>query len=244
MNYVLDVHTHTLASGHAYSTIKEMAESAAEKGLQLLGITEHAPLMIGAPNRIYFSNLRVVPRKMYGVELMLGVELNILDYDGHVDLDPTIMDRVDLRIASLHDICIASGSVEENTNAIIKAIMNPRIDIIGHPDDSRFPMDIEKIVHYAKEYKTLLEVNNNSLNPAGSRVGADKNVREMLTYCEKLQVPIVMDSDAHVFSDVARRDFSTPVIEEMNFPEELIVNRSVEAFKAAIFDKRNTFLHK
>ena len=123
MNYVLDVHTHTLTSGHAYSTIKEMAEAASEQGLQLLGITEHAPIMDGAPNWIYFSNLRVVPRQMYGVELMLGVELNIIDYDGHVDLDPAIMERVDLRIASLHDLCIASGTLEQNTNATINAIM-------------------------------------------------------------------------------------------------------------------------
>lgn len=243
MNYVLDVHTHTLASGHAYSTIKEMAESASQKGLKLLGITEHAPHMTGSTNWIYFSNLRVVPRQMYGIELMLGVELNILDYSGHVDLDNSVLDRVDLRIASLHDICIPSGTVEENTNAIIGAMKNPRIDIIGHPDDSRFPLDIEKMVHYAKKYKTLLEVNNNSLNPAGSRIGANKNVREMLTYCKALEVPVILNSDAHVFSDVGRRDFSTPVIEEMAFPEELIVNRSVEAFKAALADKRNTFLY-
>jgi len=242
MNYVLDVHTHTLTSGHAYSTIKEMAEAASEKGLHLLGITEHAPLMDGAPNWIYFSNLRVVPRQMYGVELMLGVELNIIDYEGHVDLDPAIMDRVDLRIASLHDLCIAPGSVEDNTNATINAIMNPRVDIIGHPDDGRFPMDLEKVVHYATKHKTLLEVNNVSFKPGGSRVGADKNVREMLAYCRKLQVPVILNSDAHVFSDVGRNDYSLPLVKELDFPEELVVNRSVEAFKAALADKRNTFL--
>ncbi len=244
MNYVLDVHTHTIASGHAYSTIKEMVESAAEKGLKLIGITDHAPLMPGTCGWLYFSNLKVVPRQMCGIEVMHGVELNILDYEGHVDLENSIMDKLDLRIASLHTPCFVRGTVEENTSAIIGAMKNPRIDIIGHPDDSTYPLDLEKVVYYAKEYKTLLEVNNNSLNPAGSRVGADKNVREMLTYCKKLQVPVVMNSDSHVFSDVARRDFSTPVIEEMNFPEELIVNRSVEAFKAALADKRNTFLFK
>ena len=42
MEYILDLHTHTIASGHAYSTIREMAQAASEKGLKLLGITEHA----------------------------------------------------------------------------------------------------------------------------------------------------------------------------------------------------------
>ncbi|MGN1142248.1 MAG: PHP domain-containing protein [Oliverpabstia sp.] len=40
---IADVHTHTLASGHAYGTIREMAQAAAEKKLEILGITEHAP---------------------------------------------------------------------------------------------------------------------------------------------------------------------------------------------------------
>ena len=64
MQYVLDTHTHTIASGHAYSTISEMAQAAADKGLELLAITEHAPMMPGSCQQIYFSNLVVVPRQM------------------------------------------------------------------------------------------------------------------------------------------------------------------------------------
>lgn len=63
----LDVHTHTLASGHAYGTIREIAQAASEKGLKLLGITEHAKGIPGTCDDIYFQNLRVVPRSMYAV---------------------------------------------------------------------------------------------------------------------------------------------------------------------------------
>ena len=241
MKYVLDTHTHTLASGHAYSTIKEMAEAARDFGLELLGITEHAPSMPGTCNWIYFSNLRVNPKEIYGVELMYGVELNIIDYEGRVDLKPAIMKGLDLRIASLHNICIQPGNKEENTRAIIGAMKNPYVQIIGHPDDTTFPLDMEQIVLAAKETKTLLEVNNNSLNPAGSRVGADITIREMLKLCKEHQVPIIMNSDAHVYADVGRRDFSVPVVEEMEFPEELIVNRSVEAFKTALKAKEELY---
>lgn len=238
MKYVLDTHTHTLASGHAYSTISEMAKAAADKGLELLAITEHAPMMPGSCQQIYFSNLVVVPRQMYGVELMFGTELNLLDYDGHIDLNNFILDRLDLRIASLHTPCIDPGTVEENTSAIVNAMKNPRIDIIGHPDDSTYPLDLEKVVYMAKESCTLLEVNNNSLNPRGARKDARGNILTMLSYCKKLQVPVIMNSDSHVFSDVARHDFSDSVIAEADFPEELIVNRSVKAFKAALARKR------
>ena len=87
MTPLLDVHTHSIMSGHAYSSLQEMAMAASEKGLQILGITEHAPELPGACDPIYFRNLHVVPRQMYGVRLLLGAELNILDTDGTMDLD-------------------------------------------------------------------------------------------------------------------------------------------------------------
>ena len=72
MKIELDVHTHTIASGHAFSTLQEMAQAAADKGLKVLGITEHSPGVPGTCHPIYFRNLHVVPRRMYGVELLLG----------------------------------------------------------------------------------------------------------------------------------------------------------------------------
>ena len=44
----LDVHTHTIASGHAYATITEMASAASRQGLKLLGITEHTKGIAGS----------------------------------------------------------------------------------------------------------------------------------------------------------------------------------------------------
>ena len=59
---LLDIHTHTIASGHAYGTIREMAESAGKRNLKLLGISEHAPGIPGTCDPIYFSNLSVAPK--------------------------------------------------------------------------------------------------------------------------------------------------------------------------------------
>ena len=87
MKIALDVHTHTVASGHAYSSLQEMAMTAAAKGIQILGITEHAPGIPGTCDLIYFRNMHVVPRQMYGIESLLGAELNIIDYKGTVDMD-------------------------------------------------------------------------------------------------------------------------------------------------------------
>lgn len=67
--YVLDIHTHTIASGHAYGTIREMAQAAREKGLELLGLSEHAPGIPGTCDPFYYLNLQVIPRELYGVRI-------------------------------------------------------------------------------------------------------------------------------------------------------------------------------
>ncbi len=231
MKYVLDVHSHTLASGHAYNTIREMACAANERGLELLGITEHAPQMPGTCHDFYFSNLKVVNRKMCGIELLLGVELNILDFNGNIDLTEDLLKRMDIVIASMHPPCFSSGTKEENTRAYINVMKNPYVNIIGHPDDSRYPVDMEALVLASKNNGVLLELNNSSLNPNGARQNAKGNDIEMLLLCKKYNVPIVIGSDAHTDSEVGRHDLAMQLVGEVNFPEELIVNRDVSELK-------------
>lgn len=231
MKYVLDVHSHTLASGHAYNTIREMACAANERGLELLGITEHAPQMPGTCHDFYFSNLKVVSRKMCGIELLLGVELNILDFNGNIDLSEDLLKRMDIVIASMHSPCYSAGTKEQNTRAYLNVMKNPYVNIIGHPDDRRYPVDMEALVLASKENKVLLELNNSSLNPNGARQDARGNDIEMLQLCMNHNVPIVISSDAHTDSEVGRHDLAMQLIDEVNFPEELIINKSVSELK-------------
>lgn len=234
MKIELDVHTHTIASGHAYSTIREMAKEASEKGLKLLGITEHAEGIPGTCAPIYFENLKVVPREMCGVELMLGAEINILDYNGALSLQDRIIDKLDVRIAGIHNHCYTPGTIEQNTNAVVQVIKNPKIDIISHPDDGSCPLDYDVIVRAAKEYNTLLELNNNSVNPVNCRKNARENNIHMLELCKKYNVQIIISSDAHVDTDVARFNLAYEILHEAEFPEELIINKSVKDFKNKI----------
>lgn len=234
MNYILDTHSHTLASGHSYSTIREMALAAAERGLELLGITEHAPKMPGSCHELYFSNLRVVQRNMCGVELLLGAELNILDFNGRVDLPQSALEKLDITIASMHPPCIRFGTKEQNTAAYLKAMENPFINIIGHPDDTRYPVDFEALVLGAKEHHVLLELNDTSLSPNSSRRDPIENDIRMLEACRRYNVPIVVGSDAHIDSAVGNHEFAEKLLSEMDFPEELVVNRSVEELKSFV----------
>lgn len=238
MKMEIDTHTHTLVSGHAYSTIREMAKMAAEKGLRGLALTEHAPEMPGSTNLYYFQNLRVVPREMYGVNLLFGVELNILDEEGHVDLPDRTIEGLDIAIASLHTLCFQENCTQEAVMKAYKSVMAyPYIDIIGHPDDGRFPVDYEELVREAKKTGTLLEVNNSSLKPGGFRQNTRENTLKMLKYCKEQGAMIVLGTDAHIDVAIADDAYAQEVLKEVEFPEELVANISYEKLLSVL--KRN-----
>lgn len=237
MKYILDTHTHTLASGHAYSTIDEMAKAAAERKLELLGITEHAPMMPGSCGEIYFSNLRVMPREKFGIKLLFGVELNIMDYKGTIDLPERLLKQMDICIASMHTPCVPHGTLKQNMGAFVGAMKNPYVNIIGHPDDGKYPVDYESLVLAAKEHHKLLEVNNNSLLPHSFRENVRENDITMLEFCKKHQVPVIVGSDAHYVDYVGKHQEAYSIFEEINFPERLVANADMDLFQSFLNKK-------
>lgn len=140
---------------------------------------------------------------MYGVELMLGAEINILDTAGNMDMSESLMRRLDIRIASIHSALYSGGDKKQNTEAVMLVIRNPLIDIIAHPADGAAELDFESLVLAAKENHTLLEINNSSLNPVRNKVKATENSLELLRLCKKYHSPIILGSDAHISFDIA-----------------------------------------
>ena len=242
MEFVLDTHAHTIVSGHAYNTMNEMVAMAKKKGLQAISLTEHAPKLPWTTGVFYFQNLYVVPRERDGIRLFLGVELNILNELGEVDLEEELCSKLDIVIASIHapHTCYGeSRGIVKNTEAYINAMKHKFIHIIGHPDDSRYPVDFDTLVAAAKEHHVLLELNNSSLNPAGYRKGAEENQMKMLELCEKYHVSVSLGSDAHVDVDLGNFTRVQKVIEACDFPEELVMNTSVEKLENFIKFKQN-----
>lgn len=226
---LLDLHTHTAASGHAYNSLYEMIRAAADRGLTLYGCSDHAPMMPGGPHFFHFINFKVVPREVYGVKVLMGAELNIMDYQGRVDLNEDVLKNLDYAIASLHTPCIRPGTRQENTSAYLNALANSYVNIIGHPDDARYPIDYEALVKGAKKYHKLLEVNSSSLHPRSVRcAGAVDSYRTMLKLCMEEEVSIIVNSDAHIESDVGNHKRAFDLLEEMHFPPELVVNTSLD----------------
>ena len=217
-----DLHTHTIASGHAYGTITEMVHAAALKNLPILGITEHAPSMPGSCGEMQFCNFNVIPPVLEGVRLLFGCELNIVDYSGTIDLSERMLKRLSYTVVSLHDLCLKPGTMEDNTFAVLTALKNPYVTILGHPDDGKFPLDYEAVVKAAKDNHRMIELNNTSLTPGGSRIHAYENDRIILPLCASYKVPVIMNSDAHFTTSVGDHARAEALLKELNFPETLL----------------------
>ena len=238
----MDLHTHTLAAGHAYSTLKENIESAMAEGLRYLGMSEHGPICPGGPHEFFFSNYKVIPREYDYVEntdkvmpteggrlrLLCGIEANISDTNGTLDLEEHYLQKTDYAIASLHMFAFTPGSRRENTLASVRGFQNPYVKILGHPDDGRYPLDYDLLVREAKEAQVALEVNNSSLHPKSSRKGGRENITELLKTCMKYGQPVIMGTDSHICYAIGKFAEAETLMREIGFPEELVLNYDPE----------------
>ena len=150
MTILFDLHTHTAASGHAFSTLKENIEAARDRGLTALGTSDHPyTLPAGAPHTL-FRNYGIVRSEIFGVRILKGLEADILNTSGKLDIPDRLYPNLDYVIASMHTVCHTPGTTEENTLALINAMKNPHVKIIGHPDDERYAYDYERLVLASK----------------------------------------------------------------------------------------------
>ena len=228
---IADLHMHTLMSGHAFGTIREMAAAAAEKNLQLIGITEHGPGIPGTCDPIYFRNLDDAPRMLYGVEMLYGCEVNILS-GGQLSLDRRHLDRLDYAIAGIHGFCYEDAGIVKNTDAILKCMEDPKVRIISHPDTSLFPLDYPALAEGAAACAVALEVNNSSLLKPGMRPGCDENYKIMLPLCMQYRTTVVVNSDAHDPNFVGNFSAACPLLEQLEFDQSLILNNDLTKLKA------------
>ena len=231
MRIIADLHTHTLASGHAYSTINELAQAAGALGLQGLALTDHGPALPGGPHRYHFCAMRFIPPSIAGVRIFRGVEANILDLQGGLDLDQGVLGDLDFVLAGLHEGCGFCGrGIDQNTQAVLAAMENPRVNCISHPGNPFFPLHYEEVVQGAVRTGTALEINNSSLGV--SRKGSSDNCREIARLCAAAGAPLLVGSDAHIAQGVGVFDAALRLIEEAGIAEEQVMNASWERLLA------------
>ncbi|BDF59537.1 putative phosphatase [Christensenellaceae bacterium] len=236
MRLLVDTHTHTVASGHAYSTLKENVEYARDTGMEAICSADHGPGIRGGAPDFIIGVLASLPESMEGVRVFCSTEANILDYDGHVDIPDRFLKLTEFAIASLHDIVIDPGTREQNTAAMAAALHNPFIDVIGHPGNPYYDIDRETVVREAKKLDKLIEINDHSFL---YRKGSAPNCKDFLALCKKHGVRITVSSDAHICYRVGGFGLAEAAILEAEFPQELIVSRNLEAFNGYIRERKS-----
>lgn len=229
-SYEFDIHTHTIASGHgSTATITDMAKAAAAKGLKTIGISDHGPATLGGGRVSYFRNLAYAQRTRLGVRILYGAEVNILDYNGKLDLDDSILEHLDFVIASMHKPTIRPGSQEENTAAYINVMKNPYVNIIGHCSDEKFPVDVFQLFEAARSNNVLLEINDSSLRPGGYRGDTRFSDLVLLNLSRHFQYPVLFSSDSHGTAHVGDFSQAEELARRAEVPSSLILNRSTKA---------------
>ena len=223
--FVADLHIHSVASGHAYSTINEIAQEAARKGLQLAAITDHGPALPGGPHLYHFLALRFVPPILHGVRILRGVEANIMG-PGRIDLPEPVLAELDLVMAGFHEDCgFSSQGREANTAALLQVMENPRVKIISHPGNPNFPLDYEAVARQGAATATALEINNASFSL--SRRGSAPNCRQLARLCARFGTPVAVGSDAHIAQGVGEFAEAVQVLREAGVRLAQVVNRSL-----------------
>ncbi|MCR5123515.1 MAG: phosphatase [Ruminococcus sp.] len=220
-----DLHTHTLASDHAYSTLRENCLCAAERGLKGLAITDHSPDTPDGAHLWHFRNLHVLPRVICGVTVLQGAEVNIIDRSGTIDMEEKTLRMLDWVVASMHNACMKDRDFDSCTNAYLTVAENPYVDVIGHCVTNDFRFDYELCIKKFAEYGKLVEINESSLM---YKSGARENSIEVLRLCEKYGVRIVIDSDSHFCEFIGKTPLALRLIEETGFPQKLILNADWE----------------
>ncbi|MGN0901955.1 MAG: PHP domain-containing protein [Succinivibrio sp.] len=222
MKLNVDLHTHTIACDHAYSTLGEYIRCAPSRNIVMFATTDHGPKATDSPHPWHFNNLRVVPRICEGVAVLRGAEANILE-DGSIDLEENQLKILDIVLAGMHGLFLTDNK-DVNTSAYLKVIKSGLVDVIAHPGALYSPFHHEEMLLAAKEHNVAIEINSSS--DVNSRMGSTDNCIEIATLAKKIGNRISVGSDSHICYYLGNFDHSYMILEKAGITEEQIINRT------------------
>jgi len=241
MALLADLHTHTIASGHAYSTITENAAAARLAGLELIAVTDHGPSVPEGAHLWHFWNLKIIPSVLNGVRILKGCEASLsMDSANGIDLPDEVLEQLDFAAVGFHPLTgFDDRDRVKNTEALLRVMENPFVDMITHPgNDSEFPLDLDVVVTAAVRHRVIIEINDHSFTPTSDRNGSSCREREFAFAAHQAKAPIAVCSDAHYHLRVGRFENALKVLESMDIPEGVCVNRDAASVLEFLLRKR------
>jgi putative hydrolase len=225
----VDLHIHTVASGHAHNTILEYLTMAKKLEMSVIGISDHGPFCPDVTiNEAYFRALTRLPRRVDRVLILRGIEANIIDAEGNLDISDKVIERLDYVMAGLHEIKnVKNRGVKKNTAAIVNAIRSGRIDIVTHPFFTKeFSLDIEKISNEACAHNVLLELNVSCLARRKMQKDTLLNLKKMIGIAKKWGKKMIIGSDAHNIWELGDDVPLRKIKNKIGLTNDLIINNN------------------
>ena len=226
-----DLHDHTDWSGDGRMTLRQLLDSAVQRGWEYIAVTDHAEdLRINGLDREAMrrqrDEVRTLRRAYDNLAVLHGAELNI-GADGTVDYDPAFVAGYDWTVASVHSQFALD--VREQTARVLAAIRNPDVHAIGHLTGRRIGrragirLDLDAVLDACRETGTALEVNCHL-----DRLDAPADV---LRDAAASGVLVVISTDAHRVNELANHRWGVRLARRGRVPREQVANTwSVERF--------------
>jgi len=236
-----DLHTHTIASGHGYSTVTELAHVAASKSLELIAITDHGPSVPQGAHPWYFWNSKVIPSVLDGVRILKGCEASpSRETENGIDLPDQLLELMDFVAVGFHPLTgFDQRDRAANTEVLLRVMANPNVDMISHPgNDDEFPLELDVIVDAAVSHRVILELNDHSFAATSARSSSAQREREFAVAALESGAPIAIGSDAHYALHVGRFDAAVEVAQQIGLTEDRLVNKDAASVLAFLLGKR------
>lgn len=239
MRTIADLHTHTIYSSHAFSTFTEMVTHASKLGMKAIAITDHGPTMPDTGHIWHFYNADQLPKMIDGVLALFGVEANVLNPQGELDIPMHILEKLDWVIASMHKEILPQLTMQEATNAWLQIAENPLVDMIGHCEQVQHEFDVDLVIQAFAKNNKIVEMNGNSaiVRPAGQ-----ENMVKIAKACKKYNCKIAVNSDAHSQYKIGDVEKVMEMLTKIEFPPELIINLDWDTFKKELTLRNKTII--
>ncbi len=223
-----DLHVHSLRSTCGFHTLLEIVAIMRGKNAKAFALTDHGPVL-GTPKSHFSVLLRRLPGVIDGIRVLKGIEASVLTVDGDIDLPVFEGASYEIVLAGLHqhDDFTESRGIAENTRALVNAVeRNPSVRGITHPNFRALPVDMDRLTDLAAERNIALEVNNSHLR--NGKADLD-DAHRLIELVRAKGAPLMVNSDGHVFSEMAEYERALALLESHGIDSFNIVNRTLES---------------
>lgn len=224
----IDLHLHTIMSGDSHNTILEYIQQAKKLKMKVIGFSEHGPDLKNSPNNpCYLNQLGRLPEKIEGIRILRGVEANIINTKGELDIPDKTIDKLDYVIANIHEgSSYREKSKDLNTKAVINAMKSGKIDIISHPFcTDKIDIDICKVSEEACKNNVLLEVDIAYLKKRKVKRNYLSNLKIMIDIVKKYKKKVIINTDSHNIWELGDDSALTKELKKkIGLTDDIIIN--------------------